>query len=326
MTIDDQTAPTTSPMALTPPHPQLVAFLEMLAGLDGPPLYEMDLAEAREVSGGFLALVGDGPPVAAVEHHDIPGPGGSNAARLYVPEDALPGLCVYVHGGGWVLGDLDWCDPVCRRLANGSRLRVLSVDYRLAPEHPFPAAIDDVTAAIRWADDELGDGGPLALAGDSAGGNLVAVAARRARDAGEPSVDLQVLVYPVVSPDFETGSYVRHGDAGLPLGRKEMEFFWDAYTTEEQRLHQDADPMRAETLAGLAPALVVVAGYDPLHDEGLAYAARLGAEGVATEVVAFEDMNHGFFNLVNFFERSDEVVDLVADRLATLARAGQPLS
>jgi acetyl esterase len=281
----------------------------------------MDLAEARAAAGGFLELVGPGPEVAEVRELRVPGPGGSNAARLYVPEDAEEGLCIYVHGGGWVLGDIEWCDPVCRLMANGARMRVLSVDYRLAPEHPFPAAIDDVSAALAWAAEELAGTGPLVLAGDSAGGNLVAVAARRARDAGGPQIDLQVLVYPVVAPDFETGSYVAHGNAGLPLGRREMEWFWDAYTTEQQRLDQDANPLRATSLAGLAPALVVVAGYDPLHDEGLEYAARLAGAGVPTEVVAFEDMNHGFFNLVNFFERSDEVVALVAERLARLKAA-----
>jgi acetyl esterase len=304
--------------APVPTHPQLAAFLATLAETDAPPLYEMEPEQAREVASGFLALVGPGPEVASVRELAIPAASGSIPARLYEPAGARSGLCVYIHGGGWVLGDLEWCDPICRRMADRSRMRFLSVDYRLAPEHKFPAAIDDVTDAVRWAARELWSDGPVVVSGDSAGGNLAAVLARRFRDSGGPQIDLQVLVYPVIAPDFETDSYVRNGDAGLPLGRREMEYFWDAYTTPETRNDPDANPMRAATLAGLPAALVVVAGHDPLHDEVLAYAARLANDGVPTEVVAVEDMNHGFFNLINFFERADETVDLVARRLAAL--------
>jgi acetyl esterase len=312
------TTQSAAPGETVPPHPQVAAFLASLAEFDGPALYEMEPAAAREAASGFLDLVGPGPEVASVRDLTIPTSGGSTPARLYEPENPRSGLAVYIHGGGWVLGDLEWCDPICRRMANAARMRFLSVDYRLAPEHKFPAAIDDVTDAIRWAVAELDVDGPLVVSGDSAGGNLAAVVARRFRDAGGPPIALQVLVYPVIAPDFETASYVRNGHAGLPLGLGEMEYFWDAYTTEETRTHPDANPLQAETLAGLPPALVIVAGYDPLRDEGLTYAARLKDAGVPTEAIAFEDMNHGFFNLINFFERADEAVDLVAERLAAL--------
>jgi acetyl esterase len=270
------------------------------------------MEEARERPKMIGALTGPGPEMAAEEDlllgtREVP-------ARVYSPTpEPGPGLIVYFHGGGWALGEVGDFDGVCRRLAQASGCEVLSVGYRLAPEHPYPAGLEDALEACEQAT-RLAAGRPLVLAGDSAGGNLAAVLARRNRDAAEAAADvrLQLLVYPVVDHDFKRPSYLDYGNRGYPLGAREMEWFWDLYIADEGRREDaDATPLRGE-LSGLPPAFLVIAEHDPLRDEGLAYAEALERAGVPVEVAHFEDVTHGFFTMAGFLDRGDEAIAVAA--------------
>jgi acetyl esterase len=237
------------------------------------------------------------------------------AYRPLVPAAGAPGCLLWLHGGGWIIGDLEGVDHVCRALANASGHVVVSVDYRLAPEHPFPAGLDDARAALRWAGGpgaaELGhEPGRVALGGDSAGANLVTVAAR---DGG---ARVQLLVYPVTDGALDTASHLA-GTQGPLLTRAEMESCWSAYVAPDLRLHPDASPLRAgpELLAAGPPAVVVVCGFDVLRDEGLAYAERLTRAGVDTELVDFPDMVHGFLRWGGAVDRAGELIALLGSRV-----------
>jgi acetyl esterase len=253
-------------------------------------------------------------PFADTMDITVPGPAGSIPVRRYRPAEVNPaGRVIYAHGGGWVLGGIDESEAVCRTLAARSRCEVLSVDYRMAPEHRFPAAVDDLDAVVRAID----DAGPLALVGDSAGGNLAAVAARRARDRGDDRVVLQVLVYPVTDHRMDTASYAEHG-SGYLLTREDMAWFWDLYVPEPvKRAVPDAAPLLADNLAGVAPALVLVAGHDVLRDEALHYADRLRGAGVKVTVVTYDGMMHGFFPLVGALSAADHAVYSVSAAVAS---------
>jgi acetyl esterase len=232
--------------------------------------------------------------------------------RVYRPEDSPAPILVYLHGGGWVYGGLVTHHGLCATLARMSGCVVCSVDYRLAPEHRFPAAIEDawaVTAAIAEYAGELGGRtGELALGGDSAGGNLAAVCARRARDAGVP-VALQLLVYPVCDADLETSTYREFAD-GYSLTAGSMRWFWDHYLPEDSgdRFHPDASPLRADDLSGTAPALVITAECDVLRDEGEAYAKRLADAGVPVTLTRYEGMIHGFFRMPGVITRANVAI------------------
>ncbi len=289
-------------------HPQAQQLLDAIAESGAPPLIDMTPQEVREGPAIFMELVGAGPHVAVVRDIEIPGPAGAIPARVYEPDPDPAGTVVYYHGGGWVLGSVDDFDAVCRALAVASGARVVSVDYRLAPEHRFPAATDDAFAALAWVSDEYPDG-PIVVAGDSAGGNLAAVAALRAREAGGPEIALQVLVYPIVDCDLTRLSYAECTDTKLILNKAEMVWFWDHYVPDEaEREHPYASPIRASTLEGLPPAYIVIAQHDPLRDEGLAYAAALKAANVPVTVARYDDQIHAFFVLVNLLESADRAV------------------
>lgn len=242
-----------------------------------------------------------GTPAAREEDVVIGGPGGDLALRVYTPPgDGPHPAIVYFHGGGWVLYELDTFNPICRDLAHFTGATVVSVAYRLAPEHPFPAAVDDAHAAVRWVAEHGAeidvDGRRIAVAGDSAGGNLAAVMALRCRDEGPP-LAFQLLLNPVTDHDFDTGSYHEFAD-GHFLTRPQMHWYWDRYLPETARRdHPWASPLRAPDLAGLAPALVLTAECDPLRDEGEAYAARLAGAGVDVGLVRTPGVIHGFLNL-----------------------------
>lgn len=304
-----------------PLHAQARQLLELQRAAGVLPLTCLELPAARAAFGRTVKLTGPGPDVASVRDVTIAvSGGGAIRARIYQPVSPSGATIVYLHGGGWVLGGLEVGDAVSRRMAVASGAMVVSIDYRLAPEHPFPTPVDDAFEALCWVSATFDTRGGLVLVGDSSGGNLAAVCALRARDSGGPRIDLQVLVYPVTDHDFTTSSYREHGDCGYSLGRAEMEWFWSLYADPVQRRHPDASPLRARKLAGLPPALIMVAGFDPLLDDSLAYAARLEREHVEVEVVRFDDMLHGFFHLVNFMERADEAVDLLGSRVRALAR------
>jgi acetyl esterase len=308
-------------MTSVPLHPQVRARLGQAAPA-APSLAEVPLAEARRRTAALRDLVGPGPAVARVEQLSIPAAHGPIPARRYRPRPGAPrGVVVYLHGGGWVLGAVEDFDAVCRTLALCSGFDVVSVGYRLAPEHPFPAAVDDACAATAWL--ARPSGVPVVVMGESAGGNLAAVCAQRAAAEGwAASLALQVLAYPITDHDFDTGSYRLHGD-GHGVGRAEMMWFWDQYVPDRScRDDPRASPLRAPDLAGLPPAYVIVAGHDPLRDEGVAYAERMIAAGVQVTVQRCDDMPHGFLPMVDVYDRADEVLLDVAAAIAARAPGG----
>ena len=253
----------------------------------------------------------------------VAGGGGRLPARVYHPEPGttLP-LTVWFHGGGWVTGSVAFSDGPCRAIARAARSVVVSVEYRRAPETPFPGPVDDAVAATTWlaehATDLGADAGRLAVAGDSAGGNLAAAVARRARADGL-ALDRQVLVYPALAPPDPVAhpSYERNAE-GYLLTRADMTWFWQHYLDEhglDRPPPPDAAPLLADDLAGLAPASIAVAGFDPLHDEGVAYAERLRAAGVDARLHDWPDMIHGFLGMAGELSRTGELVAWIADEL-----------
>ncbi len=244
--------------------------------------------------------------------------GGSSPPQTGEEGGALP-VTMWFHGGGWVVGNVETNDATCRALANESGSIVVSVDYRLAPEHRFPIPFDDCYAATCWAAESAasfgGDPSRLAVAGGSAGGNLAAAVALRARDEGGPKLAQQTLVYPVTDRDFERPSYVANGD-GYGLDLDTMVYFWDCYlSSEADALNPYVTPMLAEDLSGLPPAYVLTAEYDPLRDEGEEYAERLRAAGVPTTATRYDGMIHGFFNAGIPFDRTWDAIAETASEL-----------
>jgi acetyl esterase len=255
-------------------------------------------------------------PVDRVEDRPIPGPAGEIPVRIYWP--AVPGplpVLVNLHGGGWVIGDLDGHDGICRVLANGAGCIVVSVDYRLAPEHPFPAAPEDAYSATCWVAAhaaELGaDPRRIGVGGDSAGGNLAAVCALMARDRGGPDLVYQLLLYPVTNHAFDTPSYRDNGE-GYFLEAVTMRWYWRQYLGDgSDGTDPYASPLRAPDLSRLPPALIVTAGYDPLRDEGEAYGRRLREAGTDAAVSRYETMFHGFFGFGRLLDAASAANDEV---------------
>lgn len=296
--------------------PQVRKMLDSLSKADVPPLNTLSPAEAREQMVAASATLGAPDSVDSIEDRAIPGSGGAIPIRIYKPAgDGLP-MVVYFHGGGWVIGSVETHDGYCRKLANAARAIVVSVDYRLAPEHKFPAAAEDAYAATRWASEHAseigGDAGSLVVAGDSAGGNLAAVVSLMARDRGGPSIGLQVLIYPITDCDFGTASYREFADDYF-LTRDAMIWFCEHYcAADTDRDNPYLSPLRAENLQGLPAALVIVAGYDPLRDEGIAYAEKLRSAGVAVTLTNYDGMIHGFTRRFNLLDKASDALDEVA--------------
>lgn len=254
-------------------------------------------------------------PVDDVGNRTIPGPGGSIPVRVYRPSahDALP-LLMWFHGGGWVTGNLDTHDQVCRLLCDAVGAVVVSVDYRLAPEAKFPAAADDCVAAYEWALGHAGevhaDPTRIAIGGDSAGGNLAAVVALCARDAGLPQPKLQLLVYPVTDYEFESPAMIENAK-GYFLELESMRWFYDHYAGTRADFDEwRFSPMRAPDVAGVAPAVVITAEFDPLRDQGEAYGRRLQQAGVPTDIVRAEGLIHGFFGMHAFMPPGQHAWDV----------------
>nr|ACL67848.1 lipolytic enzyme [uncultured bacterium] len=279
------------------------AFLDQMATMNLPTFDSMTPEAAREA---YLALraaaSGDAVDVGAVKDQSIPGPAGEIPVRIYTPEGPGPfPLLVYYHGGGWVIGDIETHDGLCRSLTNAAQCVTVSVDYRLAPEHKFPAAIDDAYAAAEWVAANApalgGRAAPIAVGGDSAGGNLAAAVTLIARDRGTPSIGYQLLFYPVLDFASDTASYADNGE-GYLLTKNTMRWFWNHYLKRESDgENPHASPLRAEDLRGLPPGLVITAEFDPLRDEGEAYAARLREAGVAVTTKRYAGMIHAFMNM-----------------------------
>ncbi len=277
-------------------------LLEQMAAGGGKPLHESSVEEARALAAGLADQVGPAPAMFRVEEHSLAVPGGAVPLRVLVPLERPAGVIVYYHGGGWVVGSIDETDTVARKLAERTSCAVVLVDYRLAPEHRYPVAVEDSWAALEWVGEHLesiaAPGAPLFVAGDSAGGNLAAVMALRARDRGGPAIAAQILIYPVTDADFERPSYI-DPENQLLLTREAMVWFWDHYAPDHgRRLEADASPLRAADLAGLPPAVVLTAEYDVLRDEGEAYAERLREAGVPVNFIRYEGQMHGFFMLL----------------------------
>ncbi|MGV0851112.1 alpha/beta hydrolase [Mycolicibacterium phlei] len=284
---------------------QLMLAGQKLVGIDG--LSGTDdvaaaRAQLRDLSGGFRQTI----PVAEVRELTVAGGAGPIGARYYLSPtagpDATAPLLVFFHGGGFVIGDLDSHDDLCRLICRDGGINVLSVDYRLAPEHKAPAAVDDGFAAYRWALEhaaELGaDPGRVAVGGDSAGGNIAAVVARRARDEGVSAPALQLLIYPWTNPSGETRSQTLFA-SGYFLTKADIEWFRDKYVTDAPVAVTDpaVSPLLADDLSGLAPALVLTGGFDPLRDEGVAYAEAMRAAGVAVDLRQAGSLIHGYANM-----------------------------
>ena len=310
---------------MTALDPDVLLVLDMIRLAGRPPFEQLTPAEAREAYMKSRAVLQPEPePVAEARDLAAPGPHGPIPLRLYRPDAApgpLPGL-IYCHGGGWLLGGLDSHDGVCRRFANAARCVVVSVDYRMAPEHKFPAAVDDCAAATAWAIGQaatLGiDPARVAAGGDSAGGNLAAVMALMARDGSLPKLAFQLLIYPATDMTMTTVSSQTVGP-GVPLTSATMKWFIDHYMRGPADLTDwRASPIRAASVAGTAPALVLTAAADPLRDEGIAYAARLEREGVRTTAIHLTDQIHGFMSMGKVIRAADTAIDMMA---ASLRRA-----
>ncbi len=304
--------------------PQAKALLDMLgADPDAPRLIDLPPAAGREMYRAMANMLDlQGVPIGKTEDRTIPGPAGDIPVRIYTPVaggGTGPAL-VYYHGGGWVIGDLDTHDALCRTLANEAGCKVIAVHYRLAPEHPFPAAFDDAYAAVKWVEansSEVGiDPNRVAVAGDSAGGNLAAAVCLRAKAEKGPQLAFQLLIYPVTDAPRGTQSYKDFVE-GYFLEAEGMDWFWNHYVLSAGADPADpfAAPLRAPTHAGLPPAYVVTAGFDVLRDEGKAYAEALKKAGVEVEYVNYEGMIHGFFNLQGALDVARDAVKAAAKAL-----------
>ncbi|MCW2895268.1 MAG: esterase [Actinomycetia bacterium] len=292
-------------------HPQAQQVLDGKAASGAPPLWELSPDEGRAMVEADNPMISAGPDVESVRDIVIPTQAGGVPARVYSPSPCAAGLVLYFHGGGWVVGSLDGWDSSVRGLAVASGCDVVSVDYRLAPEHVFPAAADDAYDALVWAASASGlaAGRPIVVAGDSAGGNLAAVSALRARDFGGPPIALQVLVYPVVDCDLDRRSYREYDGDELILNRRDMIWFWDHYAPDPAaRMNPYASPLRAPSLSRLPPAYLVTAEHDPLRDEGFAYADRLRDARVPVEHRHYGSQIHAFFTFTGVLDDADKAV------------------
>jgi acetyl esterase len=306
-----------------PVTPEVQNILDFIAAAEGPDPAQPDLAEMRDRYAA-LGAIESRPEMASVTDHVVAGPGGDIPVRVYVPTTG-PGprpVLVYFHGGGWTIGDIDSHDGTVRAVAEGSGVTCVSVGYRRAPEDPFPAAIDDSLAAIHWVVDNAGeldvDPDRLALGGDSAGGNLAAVAALELAAAGGPRARFQLLIYPVTDGTMAYPSIEENAE-GYFLTKATMEWFWEQYVGSGDRTGPRVSPMHvpAEMLAEAPEALVITAEYDPLRDEGEAYAARLADAGVPVTSARYDGMIHGFFSLRDMVPEGKAAVDQACEALRT---------
>ena len=305
-------------------HPDAARVCEMIVAANRPALETLTPSEARQAYlASRKALQPDPEPVAEVADLAASGPAGPIPLRLYRGIGADKGtphpVLVYFHGGGWVIGDLESHDQACRALANAARCIVVAVDYRLAPEHKFPAAVEDAIAATRWVShnaQSLGiDARRLAVGGDSAGGNLAAVVSLDARDRGGPPVVFQLLIYPGTDMHMDRPSHLRHAEQ-LPLRRPTMQWFVGHYLRgPRDELDWRASPLRAPSLRNLPPALIVTAGFDPLSDEGEVYAQALSDGGVQVTHRRFDGQIHGFLNMGRIVADAARLVSLAGDAL-----------
>ncbi|MGW9402601.1 alpha/beta hydrolase [Arthrobacter sp. NPDC055585] len=291
------------------------------AGPDAQPMWTMAPADARLAA---KALTGDADPVIEMvrteDHLLTSTDGGQFEVRVHVPVESPDAVFIYLHGGGWVLQDIDGYDALGRQLAERSGYAVVLVNYRKAPEHPFPLPVEDSWTALTWTAEHLtniaGRDVPLIIGGDSAGGNLAAAMTLRARDHSGPALAVQVLIYPVTDADFTRSSYLEAENQTL-LTTEFMSWFWDQYVPDAgQRRHPEAAPLHAGDLSGLPPALIITAAHDVLRDEGEAYAAALEAAGVPVNHKRWEGQMHGFITMLGILPASTEVLDHIVESVS----------
>ena len=303
--------------------PEMRGFLEAAASQGGPAIESLPAPEARQVAHHLKPLGGEPEPVAQIADRKVLGRSGEIPIRVYAPDGdgPFPGV-VFLHGGGWVLCDLDTHDTICRAISKRAGCVVVAVDYRLAPEHKFPAALDDCFDVTRWVASNAPalriDPKRLVLAGDSAGGNMATVIASKSRNGG-PSVALQVLVYPVINmTSFDTPSH-REFPEGHFVTRSSMEWFKSNYfSSASDTRNPDASPYFIENLNGMPPALVLTAECDPLRDEGEAYAKRLQASGTAVTLTRYDGMIHPFLNFMGISAGAQKAIDQIAAAVRAL--------
>jgi acetyl esterase len=312
-----------------PLHPYWEALRAERAAEGTPPLYELSLADARAADLAAIRAGADrGEPVHRAVEEDFPGPGGDLPVRVYCPDD-VPGrpVLLYFFGGGWTLGSLETGDAVCRSLANAAGCVTVAVGYRRAPENPFPAAVHDCYAALRWAVGNAarfgGDPSRVAVAGDSAGGNLAAATALLARERGGPEIAHQVLVYPNTDHAADTPS-ARECTDPLLFNRRSVTWYWGHYLAGADGADPLASPLRAADLSGLPGATVLTAQYDPLRDEGERYADRLREAGIPVALRRYDGMAHGFFTMTGVLEEAREAHAWIAARLRAALAAPVP--
>lgn len=313
-----------------PLDPLVKAFLDQAAAIARPKIWEMPLQAVRASFAGMMGLVGPkGVPVGKVENLSFPGPAGPIRLRAYAPVAAggepLATL-IYFHGGGFVVGDLDTHDGLCRLLVAEGGFRVIAVDYRRAPEHKWPAPLEDAAAAFRYVFDNashLGvDAGRIAVGGDSAGGHLAAALTQAIRDKGGPRIAFQLLFFPGTEFTTDTGSMNKYA-VGYFLEKQSIEWFYSQVLPKDaDRASPSVSPLKATDFSGLPPAYVMLGGYDPLHDEGLAYAEKLRAAGVDVTIADYGEMVHCFIYLQSVLPQAHEAVAAAAKAAAaSLAKA-----
>lgn len=297
-----------------PLHPQAASFLQQLARQKVAPMEELPIGLTRQALVMTSAVKLTPPDLASIETIQIPGPSDEPlTVRLFYPRGQGPfGACLYFHGGGWVLNSIDTHDDVARRIAEASGHVVVSVDYRLAPEHKYPAAIEDGYAALKWTAENAGrlniDSSRISVSGDSAGGNIAAVLCLMTRDRGGPAIASQALIYPITDCDFERPSYRDNAD-GYFLTARQMKWFWGHYVSAPEQMKEAyASPLRATSLSGLPRALIQTAEYDPLRDEGEAYASALRDAGVSVQLHRYDGLIHAFVKRVDQFDAALEAI------------------
>ena len=307
-----------------PVDPQAQMFLDMLTMMNVPPTNTQSVEDVRTAYDAMAQFSGTPEEVAKIEDRTLPGPAGEIPVRIYTPEstELLP-MLVFFHGGGWTIGSLNSYDAVCRSLAKQAQCIVVSVDYRLAPEHKFPAAVEDAYAATAWVAEHAasihGDSQRIAVGGDSAGGNLAAVVSHMARDKGSPKIVYQLLIYPATDYFIPGTPSIQENAEGYYLTKDTMVWFWDHYAnSEEDAQNPRMAPLRATDFKGLPPALVITAEYDPLRDEGELYAAKLQEAGVSVTATRYNGMIHGFFTMAGIMDQSKVAI---AEAVAALKTA-----
>jgi acetyl esterase len=306
-----------------PVHPQVQTILDAMAQMGGPALSEVSPTEARAMYKALSAME-QGEEIQRVDDRHVPAEHGDIPIRVYTPEasvGAQHGVLLWFHGGGWVIGDIETADATCRALANRSGAVVVSVDYRLAPEHQAPAALEDCLAVLTWTVENaelLGvDASRVAVGGDSAGANLAALLCQRVLAEFGPDIDFQLLVYPVTDLTLSHRSIEENAE-GYFLTKATMEWFVDSYLGDQDPKDPAVSPLHAPSLAGLPAALVVTAEYDPLRDVGEAYAARLRDAGVPTQLIRYEGQIHGFFAMPTMLDDGRHALDTAGAALAAV--------